>query len=135
MAAATRAAPASFTSATITCAPCSAIALAIPSPMPEPPPVTRASLPSSSPAISAHQVVGDGTAGRGPAAIHDILRAGDVGSEVGAQEDHQIRHLVGGAVAADRDVGLVAGADAGGIIRTEHRLQRMDHPRIDRPRA
>src|SRR3954465_15410811 len=107
MAAATRAAPASFTSATITCAPCSAIALAMPSPMPEPPPVTRASLPSSSPAISAHQVVGDGAAGGGAAAIHHILRAGDVGGEVGTEEDHQVRHLVGRTVAADGNVGLV----------------------------
>src|SRR6185312_15057591 len=101
MAEATRAAPASFTSATITCALCSAIALATPSPMPEPPPVTSASLPSSSPAISAHQVVGDGAAGGGAAAVHDVLRAGDVGGEVRAQEDHQVRHLVGRAVAAD----------------------------------
>src|SRR3954452_8512698 len=115
MAEATRAAPASSTSAMITRAPCAAIALAMPSPMPEPPPVTRASLPSSSPAISAHQVVGDGAAGGGAAAVHDILRAGDVGGEVGTQEDHQVRDLLRRAVAADGDVGLVAGADAGGI--------------------
>src|SRR3954447_5775259 len=100
MAEATRAAPASFTSTMITRAPCTAIALAMPSPMPEPPPVTRASLPSSNPAISAHRVMGGAAAGGGAAAIHDILRAGDVGGEVGPQEDHQVRHLVRRAVAA-----------------------------------
>src|SRR5438128_445068 len=123
MADATRAAPASFTSAMIIRAPCAAIALAMPSPMPEPPPVTKASLPSSSPVISAHQVVGDRPAGGGTAAIHDVLCAGDVGGEVGAEEDHQVRHLVRRAVAADGDVGLVAGADAGRIVGVQHRLQ------------
>src|ERR1700712_4988406 len=102
MATATRDAPASFTSVTMTRAPLSAIARAMPSPMPDPAPVTSASLPSSN--ILAHQIVGDGAAGRGSPAIHDILRAGDVRREAGGQEDHKVGDFLGCAVATDRDV-------------------------------
>src|SRR3954467_3349885 len=98
MAEATRAAPASFTSTTITLAPFSVMALAMPSPMPDPPPVTRASLPLSS--ISAHEVVGDGATSGGPPAIDNVLRAGDIRGQAGGQENHQVGDFLGCAVAA-----------------------------------
>ena len=50
---------------------------------------------------------------RGPAAIDHVLRAGDVGREVGAQEQHHIGHFLHRAVAPDRDSRLVALSDRG----------------------
>ena len=64
-------------------------------------------------AVSADQIVGDRAAGRGAAAINDILRTRDVGGEIGTQELHEVRDLLGGAVAADRNVLLIPRSDAG----------------------
>ena len=56
---------------------------------------------------SADQIVGDRAAGRRAAAINHILRTRDVGGEVGTQELHQVRNLLGSAVTADWNVLLI----------------------------
>jgi len=52
---------------------------------------------------SARHHLGDGTAGRGAAAIDDILCAGDCGGEVGSEEQDGVGDLLGHDVAAERD--------------------------------
>src|SRR5580700_1607045 len=104
--------------------------------MPEPASVIGASLSSSNP-VMAHLSAGRGhggrgTGGRGAAAIHHVLRTGDVGCEVRAQELHDVGDFLGRAVAAERDGGLVAGADRGWIAGVHLLLDRMDHAGVDR---
>ncbi len=58
--------------------------------------------------------LGHRAADRGAAAIDDVLRAGDVAGEVGAQEQHDVGDLLGRRVAPGRDRRLVSLADASG---------------------
>ena len=51
------------------------------------------------------------------AAIYNVLRARNVTREIGAQEQDDVCHLLGSAVAADRNVGLIAGPDTTWISR------------------
>ena len=67
--------------------------------------------------MSADQVVCHRTAGRSSSAIDHILRAGYVAGEIGTEEQHEVGHLLGRSVAADRYVGLVAIAHAAGITK------------------
>src|SRR3954451_21976921 len=85
-------------------------------------------------ALTSHHI-SDSAAGSRAPTIHYKLSARGIGREVGAQEQNHVGDLVHGRVAPSRYRRLVALADSSWVGRRDLFLERMDHARIDRPRA